>query len=338
MYRRTSMIITGVSLILSIGLLSGCGVADRQPDSVSYVNSKADLTKSGRHPQFTARVLYLMDANGYVVPQMLGLPNTKSSVRQVLNYLVDDGPVANALPNGFRATLPSGTEILNVLNDQRGNLTVNFSKELLDTPVSNQNRAVQSIVWTLTQFQSVKTVTITVEGKQLDKWPAVQNASGRMLTRADGINQVAGDVADLTGSEPVTVYYMAANKGKTYDVPVTVRADGRTDQVTTMVHALIHEPATSNLISPMNPDSQLMSKPKIENGTVFLHFNDAIYDNKKAKTINDQVLRSLVLTLTEDPAIQKVSIQVGQSTKITLESGRILSGPVSREMVDATGL
>lgn len=339
MYRRTSIIVTGASLVLSMALLSGCGsMADREPDSVKYVNSKADLAKTAKHQQYTEKVLYLIDANGFVAPQMVGLPNTNTSVKQVLDYLVEDGPVSNLLPNGFQATLPPGTEVRNVTTDQRGNLTADFSKELLDTPASNQNQVVQSIVWTLTQFQSVKTVTISVDGKPLDMWPSSKNEVGRTLTRADGINQVVGDVADFTGSEPLTVYYMAANKGKTYDVPVTVRVDGSVDRVTSLVNALVHEPATSDLISPFNPNIQLIGKPQIKNGTVYLHFNDAIYDNKKAKTINDQVVRSLVLTLTGEPTIQKVSIRVGTSTKMKLESGKTLTGPVSREMVDATGL
>ncbi|MCO7124752.1 GerMN domain-containing protein [Sporolactobacillus shoreicorticis] len=339
MYRRTSFILAGACLALSMTLLAGCGnMADREPDSVKYVNSKSDLAKTSTRQQFTERVLYLTDANGFVVPQMIGLPKSNAVTKQVLNYLVADGPISNLLPNGFQATLPSGTEVKHVSTDQRGNATADFSKDLLDIPAANQRQAVQSIVWTLTQFPAIKSVTITVNGKALDTWPSTKNEVGRGLTRADGINQVTGDVADVSGSEPLTVYYMAANKGKTYDVPVTVRGTVGSDRVTGLVNALIHEPAAGALISPMNPDIQLTQKPRIKNGTVFLHFNSAIYDNKKARTINDQVIRSLVLTLTGDPAIQKVSIQVGNSTKMTLESGKTLSGAVSREWVDATGL
>ncbi|MCL1630557.1 GerMN domain-containing protein [Sporolactobacillus sp. CPB3-1] len=339
MDRRSSIIISSVSLILAVTLLSGCGsMADRQPDSVTYVNRKSDLAKTATRQQFTERVLYLKDVNGLVAPQAVGLPKTDQATKQVLNYLVDDGPVSELLPNGFQATLPPGTEVNHVSIDQRGNATVDFSKELFDTPASGQTQAIQSIVWTLTQFPSVKSVTITVNGKTLSVWPSTKNEVGGGLTRADGINQVSGGVADMSGSQPLTVYYLAANKGKTYDVPVTVRGAADTDRVTSLVHALIHEPESGPFITPLNPETELTEKPKIKNGTVYLHFNEAIYDNKKAKTINDQVIRSLVLTLTGDAAIQKVSIKVGQSTKMTLESGKTISGPVTREWVDATGI
>src|SRR5699024_12319256 len=57
-----------------------------------------------------ARQLYLIDVNGMVVPQTLELPNIDSNevAKQVLEYLVKDGPVTSILPNGFQAVLPAG--------------------------------------------------------------------------------------------------------------------------------------------------------------------------------------------------------------------------------------
>ncbi|WP_028976843.1 GerMN domain-containing protein [Sporolactobacillus terrae] len=340
MYRRTSIVCVGAALALSMALLAGCGgVADKEPGSVKYVNSKRDLTESAAKQEYTQRVLYLRDANGLLAPQFVGLPKSNTATKQVLNYLVSDGPVSNALPNGFQATLPADTEVNHVTVDQRGNATADFTKPLLDTPAGGQQQAIQSIVWTLTQFPAVKTVTITVDGKAFTEWPSSKQEVGSGLTRANGINQVYGDVADIAGSEPMTVYYISANnKGKTYDVPVTVRRAVTEDRVTSMVNALVNEPSASEVISPLDPNVRLTEKPKLTNGTVYLHFNDALYDNKKAKTVNDQVLRSLVLTLTGDPAIQKVSIQIGSASKVMLESGKTLSGPVTREFVDAAGV
>src|SRR5699024_4298443 len=40
-----------------------------------------------------ARELYLIDASGMVVPQLLELPKTESAAMQALEYLVKDGPV-----------------------------------------------------------------------------------------------------------------------------------------------------------------------------------------------------------------------------------------------------
>ncbi|MFX3616306.1 MAG: GerMN domain-containing protein [Sporolactobacillus sp.] len=325
-------------IVLSLALLSACGVADRKPSSVDYVKNKADLSKATKSSKYIKRELFLTDANGLLVPQAVGLPESKTPIKQVLNYLVDDGPVSNILPNGFQAVLPPGTEIKSAKVSAQGQLTVNFSKELLDAPADAQNEIVQSIVWTATQFDTVKNVSLTVDGQALGKWPKTGTVIGTALTRASGINQTFDTVADVTGSKPVTVYYLSVEKGKSYDVPVTVRVNDQGDPLETMVNALIHEPLGTDFISTLNPETQLVSKPYIKDGIAYLHFNKALYEDKSSKTISDQALRSLVLTLTGVKGVSKLSIRVGNSDKITRESGGMISGPVTRSMVSAAGL
>ncbi|WP_241654651.1 GerMN domain-containing protein [Sporolactobacillus shoreae] len=339
MYRRSFTLITGALLLLSLILLSACGgTADRKPDSVSYVKNKADLAKISKSTKYIQRELFLTDATGLLVPQPTALPDTHTPVKQVLQYLVKDGPVSNLLPSGFQAVLPSDTVVNSTSLDSGGHLTADFSKDLLGARPEDRERIVQSIVWTATQFDTVNSVTISVAGKVLSEWPGGGQPVGRDLTRADGINMTFGSVADVTGSRSQTVYYLASDKGKSFDVPVTVRVADTADPLSALVNAMIHEPAGSDFISAFNPDIQLLEKPVIKNGVVQLHFNSAIYEDKESKTISDQALRSLVLTLTGESGIRQVSIKIGNSSKVTLESGKTLTGPVSRSMVNASGL
>lgn len=338
MYRRRSLTIVAAVLLLLV-LLAACGgAADRKPDSVSYVKNKSDLAKISKSNKYIQRELFLTDASGLLVPQPTGLPETHAPVKQVLGYLVKDGPVTDLLPSGFQAVLPSDTEVNSAVIDSRGQLTADFSKELLGARPEDQEKIVQSIVWTATQFDGVKSVAISVNGKLLNEWPGSGLPVGRNLTRADGINTTFGSVADVADSQPQTVYYLATDKGKSFDVPVTVRISDTGDLLSGLVNALIHEPVGSDFISAFNPDTQLLEKPVVSDGVVHLHFNSAIYEDKASKAISDQALRSLVLTLTEESGIRQVSIKIGNSGKVLLESGRTITGPVSRSMVNATGL
>ncbi|RYM06882.1 spore gernimation protein [Sporolactobacillus sp. THM7-7] len=338
MYRRPLVALAGALLLVCIVVTSGCTTADRKPNSVEYVNSESELNKPEKKPETAQRELYLVDANGRLVPQMMALPESDQPARQVLDYLVKDGPVTNLLPNGFQAVLPPETAVKSV-SLEKGTLTADFSKELLETPESEQARVVQSIVWTLTQFDAIRKVAIRVEGRVLNEWPDSRRSIGRGLDRSDGINTTFSGVADVTGSDPVTVYYMSSNKGEPYFVPVTVRVAGKgMDRLSKLVNAVIHEPADSAYISVFNPGTELVEKPVVREGVVHLCFNPAIYTNKVSKTISDAALESLVLTMTGEKGIQKVSIEVGGSGKLTLESGKKLSGPVSRSMVDRSGL
>ncbi|GGL41690.1 GerMN domain-containing protein [Sporolactobacillus putidus] len=338
LYRRSS-VMTAAVMLAFMALLAGCGTADRQPSSVQYVKSPSELNRTANNLKSVQRELYLSDANGFLAPQTIALPASNAPAKQVLDYLAQDGPVTDLLPNGFQAILPAGTIVKSVSLDQQGLLTADFSRELLDAPAGDQDKIVQSVVWTLTQFDTVKKVTIRVNGRILNEWPGSKKPVGQGLTRSDGINETFGGVADVADSVPATVYYLSSNKGKSYDVPVTVRmTQAGSDDLYGLVNTLIHEPAGSAFISTFSPETELVEKPVVKNGVVYLHFNDALYANKESKTISDDAFRCLVLTLTGEKGIRLVSIKVGSSDKVMLESGKTIAGPVSRSMVSPAGL
>ncbi|RYL93922.1 spore gernimation protein [Sporolactobacillus sp. THM7-4] len=342
MYRQPRIFLVLTAALLSLFLLlAGCGAQDREPTGVKYVGSKSELNKTVKKTETVKRELYLENEYGRLAPQMVALPVSDAPAKQVLEYLVKEGPVTDLLPNGFQAVLPPDTMVRSAVLDRRGNMTADFSKDFLDAPANEQDQIVQSIVWTLTQFDSVKKVTISVDGRNLNEWPNTKRPISQGLSRSDGINTTFSGVADISGSEPLTVYYLSSNKGHTYYVPVTVRVaktSKETDRLASLVNAMIHEPEGSEFISIFNPGTALVEKPVVENGVVHLHFNNDLFTNSDSKTVSDAALRCLILTLTGEDGIQKVSIKVGDSSKVMLESGKKLSGPVSRNMVVRSGL
>ncbi|HET7615570.1 MAG TPA: GerMN domain-containing protein, partial [Bacillales bacterium] len=83
---------------------------------------------------------------------------------------------------------------------------------------------------------------------------------------------------------------------------------------------------------------QLLGNPTIdlEAGVVTLNFNKKIYNDPKKKTISNQALDALVLSLTAQPRIQKVAIQVNGKATAKNEAGQVLSKPVSRKQIVKT--
>ncbi|WP_026676494.1 GerMN domain-containing protein [Fictibacillus gelatini] len=329
--------------VLSVSLLiSGCGFGGEKagneldpPKKVSYENSLDNKkgSKTAVKSNMVKRQLFLMDKNGLVVPQMLELPKSKSPAeKQVLEYLVKDGPVSNMLPNGFQAVLPADTEVLGV-NVKGGTATANFSKEFKDYEAKNEQKILQAITFTLTQFHSIKNVKIQIEGKDLKSMPVNNTPIGNGVSRADGINIEAGDVVDLTNSESVTLYFINEDNNQKYYVPVTRRVAKTSDEdlVTETVNELIKGPSfTSNLQSDFREDVKLLTKPTVKNGVVTLNFNEAVLQNKRDHTIADDALNSIVLSLTELQDIQKVAIQVDGKERVMKENGKKLTTPVSR--------
>ncbi|MDN4527048.1 GerMN domain-containing protein [Fictibacillus fluitans] len=347
MYKRYK---TGAPLVLlSVSLLmAGCGMGGNKADNavdppkVNYVKEGKSLdaeTTAKATKNSVKRQLFLLDSNNLVVPQMLNLPKTGTAAKQVLEYLVKDGPVSNLLPNGFQAVLPPDTQVLDVAVSKDGTATANFSKEFMDYRGQDEQKLLQAITFTLTQFDNIKNVKIQIDGKDQKVMPVNHTPINDGVSRADGINIENGDVVDMTGSDTATLYFVAQNDSQTYYVPVTRRvAKNDSDPISASIHELVQGPGEqSRLLTGMRNDVKLLDQPVLKKGVATLNFNKAILENKSEHTIDDTVLQSIVLSLTELNGVKKVAIQVDGKAKLKNEEGKSITEPVSRPEMVNTG-
>lgn len=345
------------SVVTSLLLLSGCGLFGKDeavkeidpPQDVSYLKDGKSLQevtkdKAGKQDgekavETVKRELYLIDKNGFVVPQTVELPKTKAVAKQVLEYLVEDGPVSEILPNGFRAVLPAGTTVLGTKLEKDGTLIADFSPEFAHYKPEDEKKILQAITWTLTQFDNVKRVKIRINGYDQDVMPVNKTPIQGGVSREDGINMDDSGVNDITNTHPVTVYFVEQQGNETYYVPVTRRVSNKEkDDITAAVNELIKGPSYgSGLVSEFQPDTKLLEKPKYENGKVTLNFNEGIYGSNKKNVIADDVLNCLVLSLTEQKGVESVAITVNGKANLVREDGKPLSKPVTRPVNINTG-
>lgn len=336
-------------------LLSGCGLFGSEvekkidpPKDVTVAKETGTTAKSGQQTSKETAAeakaketikteLYLIDKNGYVVPQTLALPKKTSVAKQALEYLVADGPVSEMLPKGFRAVLPAGTDVSVDIKD--GVASVNFSKEFKNYQAADEAKILQSVTWTLTQFNTVKNVKLSMEGKPLAKMPVKGTPISENLSRAGGINIDTSDVMDITNTKPVTVYYIGGEEGSYYYVPVTRRVNTSVkDNVVAVVDELVKGPnQSSNLVSDFMPQVKLLEAPKVDNGKVTLNFNASVYGSFKEKVISQHLLDALVLSLTEQQGIKEVSVLVKGKAELVKEDGKKLTAPVTRPEKVNTG-
>lgn len=339
---KNILFITFIALMLSACSLLGGGKENIDPPQKEIYENDLDVNgDTGNEAKNTNTIkteLYLIDKNGYVVPQTFDLPNTESVAKQALEYLVKGGPLSNSLPNDFREVLPEGTEISVDIKD--GVAIANFSKEFGEYAPEDELKILESVTWTLTQFDSIDKVKLQMNGKELKEMPVNGTPINGELTRKNGINIDSSTAIDITNTYPVTVYYLAQSDTQNYYVPVTKRVSNKQqDPITAVVEELIHGP---NLTSPalytlfMN-DVKLIEEPKFEDGIVKLNFNENIFGSYDQKLVSKQVLESLVLSLTEQDGIEGVSIQVNGKTDIVSQDGKPLTEPVTRPEYLNTG-
>lgn len=338
--KRTTIL---TSVIISSVLLSGCGLLGGEkkeqidpPQNVTYTDDGAEITEETTGEEVVDKEvaegsvmteLYLLDKNGYVVPQTLSLPKTESVAKQAVEFLVQEGPVTEMLPNGFAAVIPAETEVSVDIKDKTA--IVNFSNEFKNYKPEDELKILQSVTWTLTQFDSVDNVKLKLNGHDLNEMPVAGTPIGDTVSRANGINIDTTEVVDITNTEAATVYYLAGEEGSYYYVPVTRRVDE--NNIEGVVAELVKGPSyTSTLISDFLPDVALIDEPKIENGKVTLNFNESIYGSFEEKMVSEHLLNALVLSLTEQKGIESVEVMVNGEAGLVKENGEKLVEPVTR--------
>jgi germination protein M len=344
--KRTTILTT---VIISSVLLSGCGLLGGEkkenidpPKTVTYTDDGTITEETTTEEVVDKEVtedtimteLYLLDKNGYVVPQSMPLPRTESVAKQALEYLVQEGPVTEMLPNGFAAVLPVDTEISVDIEDNLA--TVNFSNEFKNYKPEDEQKILQAVTWTLTQFDTVENVRLKLNGHDLNEMPVSGTPIGKEVSRANGINIDTSEVVDITNTRAATVYYIAGEEGAYYYVPVTRRVEE--NNIEGVVGELVKGPSyASTLLNDFAPDVELIEEPKIENGKVTLNFNESIYGSFEEKFISEHVLNMLVLSLTEQKGIESVEVMVNGEAELVRENGEKLVEPVTRPQNVNTG-
>ena len=94
-----------------------------------------------------------------------------------------------------------------------GVAVVDFSKEFKNYQKEDEQKILQAITWTLTQFDSVDKVQLRINGKDLKEMPVNGTPISNGLSRASGINLDTGDVVDITNQKPLRYIMLVEKRG-----------------------------------------------------------------------------------------------------------------------------
>ncbi|WP_407272655.1 GerMN domain-containing protein [Radiobacillus sp. PE A8.2] len=370
--RIRALLMYTVLLSLTVLLLSGCGIfqgeqttgeMDTPPEDASYTddletetgtdeqNAEGQDTESedgtsedqteaeGTEAETVQRQLYLLDANGMVVPQTIELPKSTEVAQQSLEYMIKGGPVTELLPEGFEAVLPAGTEIIGLNLEEDGTLIVDVSKEFAEYRPEDELKILQAMTYTLTQFDNVDKIKLWINGYEQKEMPVNGTPMNDGYSRVNGINIYESDSVDFMDSKAVTLYYPAQQDGEMYFVPVTQHVAMDTDNTyASLVQALVNGPAYNlDLYNVFNSGVELAEQPEITEGVLSLTFNENIFNDLERASISDEVMETLVLTLTEQPGVEAVDVSVSDYEQVFNSSGVPYSEPVSRDTFVPTG-
>ena len=258
----------------------------------------------------TTHEIFMVNKDNFVARTnvLLDEDELEGKVRGILEYLIIGGKKESSIPNGFRSIIPSGTEIKSIeIKDKL--LKIDFSKEILEIDESLEEKMLESIVYSLTSIDEIKGILIYVEGELLTVLPKTKVNLPSILTRDLGINKVY-DIVDTQNITKTTVYYIGKNNEDYYYVPVTKVDNSDKDKVKVIIDELSSGPTyEDNLMSFMNLNAELLNY-EIKENNMYLTFNNHILNNLEEKSILEEVIYTISLSIADNFDVNEVIFMV----------------------------
>ena len=263
-------------------------------------------------------IVYYQDNYGYLVPVMCSIPMEDGIAKATLNLMVQSvNNDMQAARLGLRTVLPEDTRI--DLDISGGLARVDLSKEVLNmADAAAESNMVNAVVQALTEFDSVEKVEFLIDGQKRETLPHGTPVSGQ-FTRGDINLEAAEPTANMSASEPVTLYF-PADSGAVI-VPVTRMVHAQAD-INTAVLELAKGPANADMLESVVPAGCGLIDVKVENGVAKLNFTGEFVNLVQNSDGGRMALKALVLTCTQFEGVKSVELYV-DGQKYDLDGGSL---------------
>ena len=263
-----------------------------------FPKDEYNISSSLSYTELSTMPIYLIDNNNLVSRFEVVKKNTDplALVDEVINNLTIESTNNNNnyIPNNFKKVIPKNTKVISKdLED--GLLKINFSKELLLVDEENEEKMLESIIYSLTEIKDVKKIMIFIEGELLKELPHSKKTLPNTLDRSFGINKVY-DISSMKDITKVTTYYVSKADGYNYYTPVTIITNTKKEKVEVIIERLKSSPTFNiNLVSYLQASAELKNYEILEN-SINLSFNNYVL-NLDDNSIIEEVKYSIALSI-----------------------------------------
>ena len=268
-------------------------------EEIEYVNKEINNS-----------TIFLTDSNNYLACTTIETKNKdiEKKAKELLETLIIDGNNQENIPNGFKAIIPSNTKIRSLTYDN-GVIKVDFTNELMNTNLENEEKIIESIVYTLTSIENVKYIIIYMEGNILTTLPQSKTKLPSTLDRSFGINKEynLNSLKDITKT---TIYYISKFNNTEYYVPVTKITNDDRNKIEIIIDELSSTNVyKTNLMSYLNSNVELLSVNELEDELV-INFNNAIFNDINTKEILEEVIYTISMSISDNYNVNTVVFNV----------------------------
>lgn len=263
-----------------------------------FPNKNESIKTNISHSNSENNIVYLIDNNKYIsrVSTILTSKSKEDKIKEIISILTIDSN--NYIREGFKKVIPKNTKLLNLeIQDQL--VKLNFSKELLNVDIYNEEKMIEAIVYSLTSLDNIKYVSIYVEGSILNKLPNSNKKLPTILDRSIGINKEY-NINNINNTTKTTIYYLSKYNDYYYYVPVTKINNDDISKIEIIIKELTSSKMlNTNLISYLNNNTELLSYNETDK-SLLLNFNENILDDINTNNILEEVSYSINLSIKDN--------------------------------------
>lgn len=272
-------------------------------------------------------IFYSVDKDtDLLVPVSVSYPKREGIAKAVTEELVLGSPLSTRIAEfGLEMPLPQRTKVLGI--SIRDNVArVDFSEDFLDHKDKiHEQLSVTALVYTLTQFPTIDSVQIIVNGQEIQSL-LYDTYIKLPLDKDIGINTVVNDGVNLKDSVRILTYYPIKRGNNTIFLPRTKVVNKPQDLLKTAVEEYLKGPNSALISNPIPRGVNVIrvaQEDEIAVVNLSSEFTEYTSNNEKG------IIDSLLLTVTEIEGIEKVQILI-EGEPVVLPEGTDLGTVFTR--------
>lgn len=305
------------ALLVLILAMTGCGKKQTGQDKIA----------EGKNYLY-----YLNNAENQLVAEeytaMTDREDTRGQVEEYLKALTTTAPKNRS----YKKAIPESVVITQVGDVEKEQLTLSFNAEYRKLSVTQEILCRAAIVKTLCQVEDVTYISFLVDGQPLKD--SLDKPVG-FMTAEDFIDNTGGETK-FEQNAIVTLYFSDKTGKQLVETRVKIRYDGAVPIEQLVMEQLVKGPESiagvdKNEVFATIPEGTKLSKITVKDGICYVDFNEAFL--KKRAAISDEVaVYSVVDSLIEIPAVNKVQITVNGEPVPVFGDGSPLDIPFERNL------
>ena len=259
-----------------------------------------DINKHISNLKEKERIIYLIDKNDNIGM----IPIEDDSFDKIISRLIEDN---ENIPDSFKALIPKGTKVLDYKIENQL-LKINFSKEFYNVKESDEEKMLESIIYTLTSYDNIDKIMIFVEGEKLDTLPHSKKKLDIYLDRNYGVNKII-NISKIKDTSKVTVYYSCED----YYVPVSFITNNESDKVEMIIKNLKTNTYTNSNLSSHLSSNLKLTNYQIEENKLTLNFDDTFFEYLIDGKVKEEVKYVFLYSFYDTLGVKEISLQINNN-------------------------